>query len=201
MKPITPEELEKRKKTNKKILKFFIFPVIILWVIILIIPSDDKVEKNITSKNESEIIINNWEYGESEKDKMDNSSYHYSICSSINKVELKFPYNGGSTLGILLRNGFKKEGNEVILQIDKGQFMSSFDGDKTIKIKFDDNPPIEYTYQNEGTGQSTTIFLSRSKSIIENLKKSKKVIIELDFFDNGFSQFEFNVEGLRWNYK
>lgn len=201
MKSITPEELEIRKNRNKKILKFLILPVIILWVIILIIPSDDKMGEKITPNNDSGNSINNWGYGESEKDKMDNSSYHYSSCSSLNKVELKFPYNGGSTLDILLRNGFKKQGNEVILQIDKGQFMSSFDGDETIKIKFDDNPTKEYSYQNEGTGQSTTIFLNHSNSIIEKLKKSKRVIIEVDFFDNGSFQFEFNVEGLKWNYK
>ena len=202
MKNLSPEQLEKRKKTNKKIIKYFLFPVILFWVIILLIPSDDKKNNKSTEKVENSIqTIQNWEYGESDKDKLDNTTYKYSSCSSKNKVELKFPYSGGSTVEIFLRNGFKKNGNEVILEVDKGQFMSSYDGNKKIRMKFDENPPTEYSFLNEGTGQSTTIFLDHSNSIIEKLKKSKKLIIEVEFYNNGTSQFEFDVDGLKWDYK
>lgn len=42
------------------------------------------------------------------------------------------------------------------------------------------------------------IFLNNSKKFINNLKKSKKVMIEATFFDAGSKVIEFDVEGLKW---
>lgn len=188
-------------KSNNKpgCLKFVLVGILILFIISLFLPDEKEVTEN-NSNVKSEIQENNvkpsWEYGNTENDKMDNSTIHYGIIKSINKVEFGFPYEGGSTLSIVLtkRKGISK----VLLQIDKGQFMSSFNYEKTIRIKFDKEKPRNYGFSNESTGDTKTIFLNNSNSIIERLKKTKNVILEVEFYSEGTNQFEFNVEGLKW---
>ncbi len=53
-KTLTPEEIEIRKKKNKKIIKYFLIPILIIWIILLFIPSD----KNSTSNPYSTKKIN-----------------------------------------------------------------------------------------------------------------------------------------------
>ncbi|HTB53509.1 MAG TPA: hypothetical protein VK718_12120 [Ferruginibacter sp.] len=55
-KVLTPEQLEKRKKTNKKIFKFLILPIIIIWIITLIIPKDDKATPATSVVNQAPVI-------------------------------------------------------------------------------------------------------------------------------------------------
>lgn len=45
-KTLTSEEIEIRKKKNKKIIKYFILPIIFMWIIILLIPSDKESTSN-----------------------------------------------------------------------------------------------------------------------------------------------------------
>lgn len=188
-------------ESNKKpgCLKIFLVSILILFIISFFLP-DKKEEtennQNVKSEIQENEIKHSWEYGETNNDKMDNSSVHYGIIKSINKVEFGFPYEGGSTLSIVL---LKRKGvSKVLLQIDKGQFMSSYNNENTIRIKFDKEKPRNYRFSNESTGDTKTIFLNNSYSIIEKLKKSKNVIIEVEFYSEGTNQFEFNVEKLKW---
>ena len=44
---LTPEQLEKRKKLNKKIIIFIILPVVLLWVVILNIPTNQSFQEGV----------------------------------------------------------------------------------------------------------------------------------------------------------
>ncbi|TBH74901.1 hypothetical protein [Aquirufa nivalisilvae] len=197
----TPEKPHMKDETKKLIFSIFLIGLVVFFIYNNL---EDKKEDSVSSIEKKEVTIDsvkeNWNLSIHE-DKMDNNVYRTAFCTSKNTVELNFPYNGGTNLEIWLRNGLNGQGNEVFLIVNKGQFMSSFDGEETVRMKFDNSPPISSNFSNESTGKSTTIFLSKSSSIIKRLKKSKKLIIEVDFYDNGTSQFEFDVEGLKWDIK
>lgn len=137
----------------------------------------------------------NWDYYENE-DEMDNSKRYFAYTVSKNKLEFEFPYNGGSELILTLRKG--KDGTDVILRIDKGQFMGGLFGNEVIRVKFDDNKPINFTYSSPDTGSSEVIFINNEKKFISLLKTAKKVKIEPMFFDVGSMIVDFDVDGLEW---
>lgn len=137
----------------------------------------------------------NWDYSE-DKDKMTDKSRYFARCDATNEFHFNFPYDGGSTLSILVR---KMDGeNEVMLEIDKGQFNSA--DYSSVSMKFDDGKIHQYEFSEAADGSSNYIFLEGSSSIIARLKKAEKVKIEAPFFQEGRQVAEFNVEGLEWNH-
>lgn len=152
--------------------------------------------KNDYPKEES-FKVENWSYS-NETDEMDQSKRFFAYCASTNKVDFKFPYNGGSALTVLVRNMNKK--NEIILSISKGQFISSYSGDENVRFKFDEEKPITISYSSAKDGSSNFVFPENSKMIIGKLKKAKKLMIEAPFFDEGTSVFYFNIDGLKWSF-
>lgn len=148
---------------------------------------------------ESNHQLSNWTYGE-KKDEMRDGTTYFAELSSENKVDFDFPYNGGSSLSITLRQD-PQYGKDVIVGISKGQ-MSCFSG-CTIKVKFDDGAIQTFSMAGADSGSSDIIFVSGSKSIVNfagQLKKAKKVIVELSFFQTGPKQFTFKTEGLNWKH-
>jgi hypothetical protein len=135
-----------------------------------------------------------WEYQEN-TDEMDGSVIKFASCKSINSVEFDFPYGGGSYLQLLVRK--MKGRNEVILKISKGQFIGSYS--ETCKIKFDDGPVKEYSFNDAADGSSDYIFLESAASIIKQLKQAKHVKIQPTFYQAGKEVFDFDVSGLKWN--
>ena len=139
-----------------------------------------------------------WNYIEDE-DKMTNEKHHYATASSTNELEFNFPYAGGSTfeLGILNRG----QGNNVKLAVSKGQFMPSIMNDKTVRVKFDDDKPVNYTYVMPSDGSSDVIFINNENKFIARLKAAKKLMIEAEFFQEGNQIIYFDVSGLAWEHK
>lgn len=139
-----------------------------------------------------------WQFSE-EIDKMEGTTTYFAELPSTNKINFKFPYKGGSTLSINLRN--KGAGNEVFLYLDKGQIMPSLMGEKSMKFKFDDENTIMYSYTTATGASNNYVFMAKEKEIINKLMKSKKVMIELEIFNEGMNVFEYDSEGLVWDKK
>lgn len=154
--------------------------------------SSAKTEKMPEPKEET---ASNWKYSE-QKDKMTDKAIYFAQCTSLNQLNFDFPYDGGSTLTILVRKSDGK--NEVILQLSKGQFNSPYNS--RVSIKFDDNGILKYEYSSAADGSSNYIFLSSANQIIQKLKTARLVKIEAPYFQGGRQVAEFNVEGLDWNH-
>ncbi|MBN1987843.1 MAG: hypothetical protein JW783_00415 [Bacteroidales bacterium] len=138
----------------------------------------------------------NWTYME-DKDPMDGTARHFANNTSINKIDFEFPYNGGSSFKLTLREmGY---GNEVLIRVSSGQFLTDALNGVTIRAKFDENQPINYTYQTPSDGSLDMIFIDEAESFIENLKTAKKLKIEAQFYNEGSKIIEFDVDGLTWN--
>ena len=140
----------------------------------------------------------NWHYDIDSSDKMEKSIIKLALCESLNKIDLNAPYDGGILGYINIRNGWHHKGNEAFITVDKGQFMPSLEGESSIKVKFDENKPMSFNYNEASSGSSGIIFIENAGRFLESLKKSKRVIIEAEFFDNGYKQLEFNSAGLIW---
>ncbi|MDD3688230.1 MAG: hypothetical protein PHE56_15895 [Bacteroidales bacterium] len=140
--------------------------------------------------------VENWTYSEPE-DKMTGEKTFYAECNSTNKIEFEFPYEGGSTFKLVVRN--LNDGNEVILSVSKGQFMPSFIDEEYCRIKFDDGETLDYYYVSAASGSADLIFLQEADKLIAALKSAKKVKIEAPFFQAGRKIIEFDVEGLEWD--
>ena len=124
-------------------------------------------------------------------------TYTASVLST-NEVEFSFPYNGGSQLGLGLRTSSKS--NDIIFAITKGQFGCI--DDCTLAVKFDDGEVENYPLAKASNGGSS-IFIKDKNNVQKfalNLKKAKKLIVELPFYSEGRKQFHFNVEGLEWKH-
>jgi hypothetical protein len=137
-----------------------------------------------------------WKYSE-KVDKMSSETNYYASIDANEKLKFDFPYDGGSVANLTVRNKGKE--NEIILSVSKGQFNSKIENN-TVRIKFDDEKPIEVPYTEPSSGSSDLIFIGTEKEVIAKLLTAKKVLIEAEFFNEGNRQMEFNVDGFKWGH-
>jgi hypothetical protein len=136
-----------------------------------------------------------WTY-KSDSDKMRGVVTDYAKAKSTNKFVLRFPYNAGTHLELLLRKG-PKSGNEAILHLTSGQVDCDYDGCR-IPVKLDDNPVQNFYAQRAGGGDTSALFVQNPLGFIGKLKKAKRAVIEIDLYQEGARQFEFDVSELIW---
>ena len=138
-----------------------------------------------------------WQYSEGE-DRMSGDKSFYAQTSSSNEVDFEFPYHGGSTLSLTVRNS--KGRNEVLVRISSGQFMTSISGDEHIRIKVDDNQPKNYSYNGAADGSTDVIFVNSANRFIADLKGASELMVEAPFYNEGRQIFDFEVDSLNWDY-
>lgn len=159
----------------------------------------DNIKKELATldaKRDSLAKINGeWTYDE-RTDEMSGKKSFFGYNQSEDVASFSFPYEGGSTLQIVVR---KKDGvTDAMLIISKGQFIGSYNG--KVRLKFDDEQAYSVGYSETSDGSSETIFLNGASSFISKLKKHKKLKIECEFYDQGRHIFNFNIEKLKWNH-
>lgn len=138
--------------------------------------------------------VTKWQFQE-DVDKMTSKTVKYASIDANEELEFNFPYNGGSIATLNIRK--KDGGNDIYLQVSKGQFNGTFDGGQ-IRIKFDDEQPKKFSFVAPSDGSADMIFINSEKAIISKLKNTKKIIIETEFFNEGNRQIEFDVAGFKW---
>lgn len=144
---------------------------------------------------------NPWEYDQS-VDEMRGTKSKYAYLKSDNVVDFDFPYDGGSSLQISLRKN-NNNPTDVMFSISKGQFSCNTITDSCYaSIKFD-NEAIQNIELAQTTDHSSDVFFISNQfdvnQFINDLKKSKKLIIELPFYQEGKKQFKFKLSQLNWD--
>jgi hypothetical protein len=139
----------------------------------------------------------NWKYSE-DIDEMDNTKRVVARINSDNSIKFEFPY-GNSDFSLNVRNW--KSNTDIYLSCSKCQFISGFSGEKTYRIKFDDEAPINVSANHSTSGSSDVIFLGSESKIISKLKNSKKLMIEAEFYDSGMDNIIFYTKGFEWDIK
>lgn len=134
-----------------------------------------------------------WRYDEG-KDEMRGTVTAFAELRSSNAAQLRFPYAGGSTLSILLRQSGQRQ--DAMIVVSKGQFVCGLDGCR-YAVKFDDKLE-QISLSRASSGSSDVLFVSNSTQFIKQLRSAKAVIVEVEFYDHGREQFTFAPAGLNW---
>lgn len=171
----------------------------IIWMYSDKTPGTSSEAVSTTQATESENVKpKNWQY-ETSKDEMRGIESKFATTVSTNTVDFDFPYNGGSKLILTLR----KRGSEVdvMVSITKGQILCGIQNCEAA-FKFDGGAVQSITMSEPDNHSSDMLFVSYDKTeskIINQLKSSKKLVVEVPFYQEGRKQFTFDVSGLQWN--
>jgi hypothetical protein len=127
---------------------------------------------------------------------------------STNHLDFGFPYQGTQSGKLALRTTGRER--EIMLSIERGQFMCGVAVGCVVNVRFDEGKILHYCGSRPSDGSSNVLFLSQRtlavdncdnyfirSSFIPNLYKAKRVRIEANFFREGMQTLEFNVEGLK----
>ena len=139
-----------------------------------------------------------WQYSE-ETDEMTDKTNYFAQIGSENTADFDFPYEGGSKLWLTLRN-HAEYGKDICIQISRGQFNANIIDGQTVTLRFDDEKPFTVTGMPASDGSMDLLFLRNYKKIAEKLKTAKKLLIKVEFFQEGNRTFTFDVEGLQWEH-
>lgn len=137
-----------------------------------------------------------WSYSQ-QKDDLRGATDYYAEVTSENEVNFDFPYSGGSRLSMTVRNS-KAYGDDVIFRISDGQFICGIYDCKGM-ISFDGKPE-SLTLVPPEDHDSKTLFAKYAGGITKKLKAADKVVVELQFYQEGNRQFTFNSSGLEWKH-
>lgn len=190
--------------SNKKLVGCFL-PVVIGAVIVYWVgstlssnaPGSSASSSSNLTGSASAPAAKRWEYGSS-TDKMRGSTDKWATIDSDNEVNMDFPYNGGVTAHISVRTR-KQDGTQVLFFVDKGQIQcSEYNSNHRLHVKFDDGKIGAYSCSNSSDGSNETAFFEAPSAMLAKLKKSKRVMVEAEMFDNGPRQWTFNTAGLKW---
>jgi hypothetical protein len=142
-----------------------------------------------------EMLAPGWHYSE-RPDPMGGGTTKLATTISQNTVSFSSPYDGAQH-GILSLRSDPRHGKDVIFSIERGQFLTGMDGCR-VTVRFDDDKPIAFG-ANEAADRSTNvIFISGYSKFVARLLRSKKVMIEAPFYQEGDQIFEFKVDSLKW---
>ena len=171
----------------------------IIWMYSDKTPSTSSGIVSTNQATESENVKpKNWQY-KTTKDDMRGTTTNFATTVSTNTVNFDFPYNGGSKLLLTLRETGNQK--DVIVTISKGQILCDIRG-CDLSFKFDDGAVQSITMSEPDNHSSEALFVMYDKTedkIINQIKDSKKLIVEIPFYQEGKKQFTFDVSGLEWN--
>jgi hypothetical protein len=135
-----------------------------------------------------------WTYTERD-DGMSSKKIRIASVTSTNSFEFDFPYTGRQHATLMLRR-HPRWGNDVILQIERGQLLcSSYDCE--IRVRFDEDAPRTYSGNEPADNSSESIFIEGYSRFEARLQKAKKLRVEVNVYDQGSLQLEFDVEGFK----
>lgn len=138
----------------------------------------------------------NWAYS-SGLDPMRNQTSYWAQCTSLEKVNMDFPFTEVQQQ-IILRNR-PTDGFNIILALTQGQYSCGFDG-CNINVRFDDGKIQKFRVSTSSDGDSKNLFVQNKKGFLSQLSKAHQVMIEADYFQRGNKTFTFHVDGLEWNH-
>jgi hypothetical protein len=137
---------------------------------------------------------NSWSYDE-QPDKMGRGVIKTASVDSINTVSFNFPYNGEQHARLTVRK-HPEHGNDVMLRIERGQFLTGVEG-CTVTLRFDDNPPIKLHGDEPADLSTNVLFIEGYDRIVSNLERAKRLRIEAPFYQEGNQVFDFDVQGFK----
>ena len=141
-------------------------------------------------------IRSNWIYSET-NDAMRNATLKFARLNGENELDFSFPYGSGNSTQLVVQQR-PEDGLSVFLEIEKGQFLCRSFGDSAISVKFDEGRVERFRCTDTSDGSSNIAFILPANQFLNKLRRSKKLVIEAEFFREGNRQIIFNTDGLNW---
>ena len=108
-------------------------------------------------------------------------------------LSFDFPYAGEQTPKLMIRKSHM--GTEILLEIERGQFICHVGSGCVVEVRFDDGPVTSYLAGGPSDYSSTLIFIKNAQTFIAKMKMAKAVRIEATFYNQGSKTMSFDVEG------
>ncbi|WP_228939228.1 zinc ribbon domain-containing protein [Paraburkholderia saeva] len=134
----------------------------------------------------------NWNY-EQREDDMQKGTNRFAYVVSTNDLTFNFPYNRAQHARLLLRKHVRF-GNDVILSVERGQFLCHINS-CSVTIRFDDGAGVKYSATEPESNSSTALFIQPYNKFYAAMLKAKRVRIEATFFQEGNRTMDFDVSG------
>ncbi|MBI5168474.1 MAG: hypothetical protein HZA61_03200 [Candidatus Eisenbacteria bacterium] len=134
-----------------------------------------------------------WAY-QSDEDPMSGSRAYRAYVSSTNTVDFDFPYAGEQHATLFLRT-HPRYGKDVILQIERGQFLVRSYEASNVLVRFDEDPPLTFSAIGPADNGTETIFIQNYPRFVSRMMKAKRVRIAAPVYKEGSPVFEFDVRG------
>ena len=141
-------------------------------------------------------IENTWQY-ENVIDDTSGKKFIGGYVTSNNNYELDPPYSGGTSAYLML-NKHPRFGTKVTIQVNTGQLHCQYN-DCYVDVRFDDEEVIKQYVNGAADSSNNMYFFRNTNKVINKIKSSKKMYVELTFFQQGAKTFEFNTENLDLN--
>ena len=138
-------------------------------------------------------IGSQWSYHQ-DVDPMGKGTTYYAQVTSSNTVSFSFPYNEEQHGSLTLRT-HPRYGKDVILGIERGQFLCRSYEDCNVLVRFDDQNAVTYSAVGASDNSTETIFLRNYPRFLASMLKAKRVRISAEVFQEGNPVFEFDVTG------
>lgn len=115
--------------------------------------------------------------------------------NSLNEFQFDFPYRGAQRATLTLRK-HPQFGNDVILEIERGQFLCH--RDCSVLVRLDEGKAQAFSVSKPEDHSTTALFIMNYNRFVASLRKAKHLYIEATFFQQGTRVTEFDVSGLNW---
>lgn len=134
-----------------------------------------------------------WDYRQ-QPDPMGKSSAHFAAVQSTNTVSFGFPYAGAQHATLTLRD-HPRYGKDIILAIERGQFLCPSYGGCQVLVRFDDAGATKYHAVGAADSSTETVFIQGYSTFLKHLEAAKVVRISTNVYQEGAPVFEFNTAG------
>jgi hypothetical protein len=145
--------------------------------------------------NDSSAAPTKWAYSE-HADEMGRGTTKLAQVVSSNTVRFGFPYEGETHAALKLRKS-PYYGQDVMLRVERGQFVSSYTS-KFVTVRFDDGELTTFEVGEPTESATGLLFIRDNEEFISQLRKARSLKIEAHFYQEGRRVFEFDVHGLKW---
>jgi hypothetical protein len=159
-----------------------------------IVAKQKQVESEAARKEAMRAQGLTWQYSDS-IDQMSQKTMSTAHVQSMNRLDFDFPYNGVQRATLQLRK-HPRWGTDVILSIQKGQFLcNSYDG-CSVSVRFGNGKPQRFSASEPDDNSSNYIFIRNYSSFVSQMRKVDQVVIEAKFYQEGNQQIVFTTDGL-----
>ena len=137
-----------------------------------------------------------WSYVDTQ-DEMTQKPIRKALVISTNTLSFGFPYDGAQHATLQLRK-HPRWGSDVILEINRGQFLcSSYDG-CSVTVRFGKGKPQRFSATEPDDNDTTLLFIRNYKGFVSQMRKVDQVVIEASFYQAGNQAMKFSTAGLNW---